>query len=143
MVIYSYLGLCDGRSSGYSYVCNLYKYFCYILFHIMISATINQSIIAYYLCIYLFTIGHAEAKLLTTFAEKNQESGQKWNLLSEEEKQNFREKAASTEVDQRPLNIKQQTSKFWLLLHIRLTKYELYVIINTLNYTIINTLNYT
>jgi len=55
----------------------------------------------------------AEAKSLDTFSEKNHESGRQWNLLSEEEKQLFREKAASTVTDKRPKNInfKQEATK--------------------------------
>lgn len=53
----------------------------------------------------------AEAKSLNTFGERNQESGRQWNLLSEEERQLFREKAASTATDKRPQNIKQETTK--------------------------------
>lgn len=53
----------------------------------------------------------AEAKLLTTFAKKNLESAKRWNLLSEEDKELYREKAAYTEFDKKPLNLKQQTTK--------------------------------
>ena len=63
--------------------------------------------------LYLATLlSSAEAKSLNTFAEKNHESARKWNLLSEEEKERFREKAASTEIDKKALNLKQQTTKF-------------------------------
>jgi len=72
----------------------------------------------------LLPIGYVEAKSLPTFSEKNQESARQWNLLSEQDKQCFREKAASTEANKQPVNLKQQITKILSHLQDLVSKYH-------------------
>lgn len=54
----------------------------------------------------------AEGKQLKCFKERNAESGRLWRLLSEEERQEYRDRAKVVNEDKRqPINFKKESDK--------------------------------
>lgn len=67
--------------------------------------------------------------------KKNHESAKRWNLLSEEDKELFREKATSTKTDEKPLNFKQQSTKILNHLQELVSEYVYNHVQWSINYT--------